>query len=185
MAAQLYTVVGDTNVRRNMTTMNVASRVAMTNAKVIDCLTLSRFAETLNSVSADTTVCIVQCLTSFLVACQDTGSIFGTIDPALAEFAEVLRQYCASRPTLSVSVAPPLYRSSPSWYRTSLPQIAQQFSTVLTSKQPRNLHLLASHVSQDLCPDGVHLTPVSGLHYVLHLFDDTQRVLNSSAASGV
>ena len=34
-----------------------------------------------------------------------------------------------------------------------------------------NLVLLPSFSSQDLMPDGIFLTPVSGLHYVLHLFD--------------
>ena len=33
-------------------------------------------------------------------------------------------------------------------------------------------------MSQDLDPDGVHLTPVSGLHYVLQLFDSTMGVLS-------
>ena len=33
-------------------------------------------------------------------------------------------------------------------------------------------------MSQDLDPDGVHLTPVSGLHYVLHLFDGTLSIIS-------
>ena len=35
-----------------------------------------------------------------------------------------------------------------------------------------NLLLLPSFSSQDLMPDGIFLTPVSGLHYVLHIFDE-------------
>ena len=33
-------------------------------------------------------------------------------------------------------------------------------------------------------PDGVHLNPVSGLHYILHIFDQTEKALKlaSSAA---
>ena len=42
------------------------------------------------------------------------------------------------------------------------------------------MHILPSFISQDLLPDGVHLTPVSGLHYVLHLFDQTEAVLSIS-----
>ena len=42
---------------------------------------------------------------------------------------------------------------------------------------PANLFLLPSFISQDLSPDGVHLTAVSGLHYILHLFDQTAAVL--------
>ena len=41
-----------------------------------------------------------------------------------------------------------------------------------------NLHLLPSFPSQDLLPDGKFLSPVSGLHYVLFLFDQTELLLS-------
>ena len=72
---------------------------------------------------------------------------------------------------------PPLYRHQPSWYHRNLAQVATRFSQALGSAPPANLHLLPSFTSQDLCPDGVFLTPVSGLHYVLHIFDQTLRQL--------
>ena len=37
---------------------------------------------------------------------------------------------------------------------------------------------------QDLCPDGVFLTPVSGLHYVLFLFDQAEVILDAPHLSG-
>ena len=74
-------------------------------------------------------------------------------------------------------VSPPLYRHSPSWYQHGLSQIAAKFSTSLTADSPPNLHLLSSFNSQDLMPDGSFLTPVSGLHYVIHLFDQSEVVL--------
>ena len=50
----------------------------------------------------------------------------------------------------------------------------------MSAQQPGNLHLLPSFVSQDLQPDGRHLTPVSGLHYILHLFDQSESSLTLS-----
>ena len=47
----------------------------------------------------------------------------------------------------------------------------------MTANQPENLYLLPSFISQDLSPDGVHLSAVSGLHYVIHLFDQAEAVL--------
>ena len=47
----------------------------------------------------------------------------------------------------------------------------------LSALRPANLILMPSFVSQDLMPDGYHLTPVSGLHYVLHLFDQVELLL--------
>ena len=74
-------------------------------------------------------------------------------------------------------VAPPLYRHRPAWYQTDLAQIALRFSELLSTGHPPNLSLLPSFLSQDLGPNGVHLTPVSGLHYVIHLFDHTMALL--------
>ena len=183
--AQLYTVIGDSNVRRNMTAMNVASREAMSTAKVIDCLAITTLAQALRDVSVDTTVLLIQCLTSFLVVCEDTGSIFGSIDPTLGEFKAMVCDFAASHQALQVLVAPPMYRPSPTWYRRHLPAVANQFSKILSINKPKNLHLLASSVVQDVGPDGVHLTPVAGLHYLLHLFDDAHRVLTSLTAKGM
>ena len=74
-------------------------------------------------------------------------------------------------------MAPPLYRNRPDWYQRGLAQVASRFSAIMTADQPLNLFLLPSFISQDLSPDGVHLTAVSGLHYVLHLFDQSEAVL--------
>ena len=40
----------------------------------------------------------------------------------------------------------------------------------MTSDRPANLFLIPSPVRQELAPDGINLTPVAGLHYVIHLF---------------
>ena len=183
-AVHLYSVVGDGNVRRNMTTMNSASRASMTSARIIDCTALNSLQQALAGVTNDTTVVIIQSLTSFLVDCNDTGSVYGTVDPVLTEFAGLVRDFCSSRSAVQVVVAPPLYRPMPAWYRHHMPEIACQFSKVLSRDQPRNLHLMVSPAFQDLCPDGVHLTPVSGLHYVLHLFDEAQRLVEAIGARG-
>ena len=57
-------------------------------------------------------------------------------------------------------------------------QVASRFSMALSSSRPENMLLLPSFISQDLSPDGVHLTPVSGLHYLLHLFDQTEQLVS-------
>ena len=82
-----------------------------------------------------------------------------------------------------VFVAPPLYRRHPLWFNQNLAQIATRFSTSMTAITARNLNLLPSFISQDLLPDGVFLTPVSGLHYVLHVFDQTQSMLDAMGSS--
>ena len=81
-------------------------------------------------------------------------------------------------------VAPPLYRSLPHWYQRGLTQIASRFSLTFNDGKPDNLFLLPSFSCQDLLPDGAFLTPVSGLHYVLQLFDSSEAALELVASSG-
>ena len=83
-----------------------------------------------------------------------------------------------------VMLAPPLYRKLPHWYHSGLTQIASRFSSVFSTSGIANLRLLPTFSCQDLMPDGKHLTPVSGLHYVLHLFDQTDAALSSPNLSG-
>ena len=83
-----------------------------------------------------------------------------------------------------VMVAPPLYRNQPFWYQRGLTQIASRFSLTFSEGKPDNLFLLPSFNCQDLLPDGAFLNPVSGLHYVLHLFDSSEAALDIMASSG-
>ena len=85
---------------------------------------------------------------------------------------------------LQVLLAPPLYRHHPYWYQRNLTQVAASFSSTFSSDVQPNFHLLPAFASQDLLPDGVFLTPVSGLHYVLHIFDQASTVLEGLALSG-
>ena len=53
----------------------------------------------------------------------------------------------------------------------------------MAAGKPANVHLIPSFSHQELLPDGVHLTPVSGLHYVIHLFDQAEVALASAAST--
>ena len=77
-----------------------------------------------------------------------------------------------------------MFRKQPSWYQQNLPQVASRFSAILGTDRPPNLNLLPSFSSHDLLPDGVFLSPVSGLHDVIHLFDQTEALLTSQELSG-
>ena len=185
MPGQLFTLIGDANVRRNMTTMNAASRECMASAKVVDCKELSSLAQCLRDISSDTTVCLIQSVTAFLVSTPFSGTVFGSIDPILTDFAQQIREFCTARPSVQVFIGPPMYQFVPFWYRRNMPAVVQQFATILSAQRTRNLSLLSSPVSQELCDDGIHLTPVSGLHYLLNLFDEAQRLILASTSKGL
>ena len=85
--------------------------------------------------------------------------------------------------TFQIVVVPPLYRDHPAWYQQNLSQVAARFSPTMIAGKAKNIHLIPSFSHQELLPDGVHLTPVSGLHYVIHLFDQSEIAIALSAST--
>ena len=81
-----------------------------------------------------------------------------------------------------------MYRTLPVWYRKGLPEILTLFSQIFTQASSEKMHLLPSFATQEYESDGVHLTPYSGLEFILHLFDSASALLltlGSSPAKGV
>ena len=173
----VYSVIGDSNIRRNMTSMNIASRQVMSDCQIIDCPALSRLEEAFTSVRAESNVCIFQAITPLLLQAIDVGTFQSTIETLLHEVSTKIAVFCHSKPDLKVLVAPPMYRAWPLWYRHHLPEVSSSFSTAFGKLKSPNLVLLPSFLNQDVVPDGIHLTPVAGLHYLLHMFDESEKAL--------
>ena len=101
--SRLISIIGDGNVRRNMTGLNVASREAMKSAQVIDYAAPTSFESVFNEIRADSTVCIIAALTDLLLSGGDGGTIFSTIDPILDSFRARVFHLCTARPNLQAS----------------------------------------------------------------------------------
>ena len=166
-----------------MTGLNTASREAMKSAQVVACDSLQALDGALCEVRKESSVCIIACVTEMLLAGDGSGTVASSIESVLTSFKAKLKMFLAARSTVQLVVAPPLFRFRPFWYQRSLPQISGLFSCIMSNDVPNNLWLLGSFCSQDLMPDGIHLTPVSGLHYALYLFDNTESVLRNAAAT--
>ena len=100
--SRLFSIVGDSNVRRNMTGLNTASREAMRTAQVVDCDVLASFEASLNEVRAESKVCIVASITNFILASGDCGTINSAVDPVLDSVSKKLTQFCNARLDLQV-----------------------------------------------------------------------------------
>ena len=100
--ARLISIIGDANVRRNMTGLNIASRESMKNAQIIDFLGLCPIDQALQEIRAESTICIIAALTEPLVSNGDCGTIFASIDPILTSLHLSISTYCSSHPTLQV-----------------------------------------------------------------------------------
>ena len=98
--SRLISIIGDGNIKRNMTGLNIASRESMKNAQVIDYKAPASFYSAFREIRADSTVCIIAALTDLLLAGGDGGTIHSSIDPILTSFRTKVFSLCTSRPEL-------------------------------------------------------------------------------------
>ena len=103
--SRLFTIIGDQNVRRNMTGLNVASREVMKSAQVLDCSSMTDMDSRLNEVRPESEVLILASITEFLLSSGDCGTIYSSIDPVLTAFASKVVGFCAYRPNLKASIS--------------------------------------------------------------------------------
>ena len=80
--ARCYSIIGDSNVHRNVTKTSIRANPMVKAAQVIPCGHLAVFSEALSKIRAESTVCIVACLTNF-VASADGNSTCGIKSPRL------------------------------------------------------------------------------------------------------
>ena len=99
--SRIFTIVGDGNVRRNMTALNIASRTSMKSAQVIDHVGIP-LEQALLGVQPESNVCIIASITDMLISGGDCGTIFSTIDPVLASLHAQITSFCISRPSIQV-----------------------------------------------------------------------------------
>ena len=178
-----FTLVGDSNIRRGLSlSSNTQGRPLLSSAQFVPCGRLSTLASSLKSTSPESDACVVACITNFI-----TGSIAGIpgstasrVEPILSGFVEKVFSFSMSRPDLVVFICPPMYRTVPTWYCTGLPTILMKFNSLVSDARPANVLIMPSFAKFDLEADGVHLTPYSGMEYLLHLTDDAQEVWRRS-----
>lgn len=95
----------------------------------------------------------------------------------------ILSEFRLAQPDVLLLVAPPMYRLKPEWYHDNLPEIVLHFSRVLSTLQSDGLRLLPTFSGLEFEDDLVHLTPYSGLKFVVHLFDASLDIIKSLSAS--
>ena len=176
--SKVFSIIGDSNVRKNISKTNSRACPLMTGCQVLSCGKLQLLDESLNQIRKESNVCILSCITNFLVSSEEDSRVSRRIEPVLDEFCTSLSAACAARPDVSFVVAPPMYRQSPLWYREGLPEVLSKFSTYLRDR-PASAYLLPSFATPEFDQDGIHLTAYSGLEFMIHLFDASIAVLDS------
>ena len=163
---RVFSVVGDSNVRQNMTPFNIRDRPGLSDAQLLTASSLEVLPDALRSVRASSNVVILSCITNYLTSSEASSSVSGRVSPLLASFRQTVDSFVASRPETLVMVSPPMFRARPHWYNVGLPEILVEFSSVMSANRPSTLHLLESFPTPEFQTDGVHLTAYSGLRFV-------------------
>ena len=127
--ALLFSLIGDSNVRRNMTPFNCHDRPAQLSAETKICGKIDIFAETLRSTMAESTAVIISCLTNFIAESEgSSNSVSMRIQPVLLQACDVLLDFCDEQPDRLWLVAPPMYCTSPVWLLDGMPEVMLKFS---------------------------------------------------------
>ena len=106
-----------------------------------------------------------------------SSSVALKIAPALSEIRDALHDACLHDPERFYLVCPPMYRTTPLWYLDGMSEIMMKFSSVMKLNRPDNLLIMPSFTASVLEADGVHLTPISGLEFILFLFDSATELI--------
>jgi hypothetical protein len=179
---RVFALIGDSNIRRHVNRMSRKANPGMKNCQVIPCGSMELLNEALVSVPDTANVCLLACVTNFITGAPNTSTSVGPrVSPVLDDLVSALGIVVEARPTLKVLVSPPMYRTSPVWYRDGLPEILSKFSEVFKESGFTNVHLLPSFATPDFESDGVHLTSYSGLEFITHLFEESDALLDNLA----
>ena len=86
--SRLYTIIGDGNVRRNMTSLNMGSRESMKSAQIISCPALPGLSSAFSEIRKESTVFIFAGVTQLLLSTPECSTVYATIDPVLSALKE-------------------------------------------------------------------------------------------------
>ena len=117
--SRVFTVIGDSNIRRHMSLSNCRDRPSMTGAQVLFCGHLDTLAEQLRGVRYESTVCLLSCITNFMTSLPSTessSSVGLRVEPVLVDVREAVFSACEERPEMYFMLSPPMYRTTPQWY---------------------------------------------------------------------
>ena len=172
-----FALIGDSNIQRHINKTSCRATPDLKSAQVLPCGHVGIFSDTMLKIKPEVTICIVSCMTNFLTSAEGPPPVSHRIGAVLETIASVLREFCDAKPDRLCLLAPPMYRTTPLWYREGLPEVLTLFSQTFASEKLANLRLLPSFPTPDFEADGVHLTAYSGLEYILHLFDASSELI--------
>jgi hypothetical protein len=147
--ARNFSVVGDSNIQRNLVDYNCSNRGEMRESQVLPCTSITTFEACLSKVRSEANILILSCLSNFLRDSESASDPSTRMSEVLKKFKSFLFPYCDSNPDLWIFVAPPQFSRKPLWYAESISlSISLLQSIVFQDSTFSNLFLLPSHSNQ-------------------------------------
>ena len=104
--ARMISIIGDANVRRNMTGLNVASREVMKSAQIIDFTGIGPLEPVLLQIRSESSICIFASMTEPLLSNGFCGTVYASVDPVMTSIHTSMCQFCVSHPDPQVRPLP-------------------------------------------------------------------------------
>ena len=92
--SHVFSIIGDSNIKRNMTRLNRRTSPLMNEAQVLLCSSMSTLNDTVTSVRDSSNVLVFSCISNFITDVDSSGSssVSVRIEPILEEFKAVVDQ---------------------------------------------------------------------------------------------
>ena len=81
--SQIFSVVGDSNIRNHVNRNSCRANPALKAAQTLSCGSLSIFVGVLEKVRSESTACIIACVTNFLTDAEGLPTVSLRVDPVL------------------------------------------------------------------------------------------------------
>jgi len=94
-----FALIGDSNVKRNVTQFNCRSCPDLGKAQVLLCNRIELFDESLGKLEEKITVCILACITNFLTSSEEDDNISKRIEPVLSSFVASVKKAAEASPS--------------------------------------------------------------------------------------
>ena len=95
----VFALIGDSNVRRHMSTQNCRDRPQMIHAQVKSCGHLDAFDEVVRSIKPEVTIVILACITNFITSSEGASTSASLrVEPVLKELRDLLMSICQDKP---------------------------------------------------------------------------------------
>jgi len=145
----VVTVIGDSNIQRNLVDYNCGNREEIKSAQVIPCTSMTTFGGCFQKVRPECTVLILSCLSNFIRDSESSSDPTVRITSVLETFRSILFPYCVAHPVLSIMIAPPQFSRTPQWYSESISLAIQLLRTLVIDVSGfDNLFLLPAFPNQ-------------------------------------